>query len=221
MTVAIAKDVQAIFAVLMWVLSATADVEIPVGGVTTVSSGVLDLACTDLIVAGRLEVGSGAVNNVRHVLILPGGVIDGGSGAIRVGGDWTNDGSFVAGTSSVIFGDGCGVDPAAVNGSTAFFNLTFTSTTGKTWVIEPGTAQQVRGTYTAQGTPTAPIQLTNGGGLTPAYIYTSGPRVVDYVTTSMIGPFPPVPVPTLTEWMVVVLGMLVGVIGLRRVRRVE
>ena len=180
----------AICAALMWVSPAMADVEIPAGGVMTLTSGGLDLACTDLIVAGRLQADAAVVNNVRHVVILPGGEIDGGTSTIRVSGNWTNHGVFVPDASTVIMTDGCGVDPATVSGDTTFFNLTFRSDTGKTWVLEPGSVQRVLGMYSLLGDPSHKLTLTNGGGATPAYVYPLGQQYSLYATTTGIGPFP-------------------------------
>ncbi len=71
------------------------------------ASGTVDLACTDLIVAGTLQIASGSVLNARHVTIQAGGTIDGGTGILAVGGNWANTGQFIPGTSQVRFRDLC------------------------------------------------------------------------------------------------------------------
>ncbi len=73
---------------------AEADLIVPANSSTTLSAGTLDLACTDLVVAGTLRVATGRVINVRNVSIRPGGTIDVGSGTIALGGNWSNSGTF-------------------------------------------------------------------------------------------------------------------------------
>ena len=51
-----------------------ADYFIAANSTTTLNGGALNLSCTDLIVAGTLNVDSGAILNARNVNILPGGV---------------------------------------------------------------------------------------------------------------------------------------------------
>jgi hypothetical protein len=79
---------------------------------------VIDLACTDVVVSGTLQVNSGQLSNVRSLTINPGGAIDGGSGLIEVAGNWTNSGTFIAGTGTVNFRDLCSFGNAVVMGST-------------------------------------------------------------------------------------------------------
>ena len=56
-----------------------AAVIIPAGGAVNLGASALDLACTDLIVAGTLVAGSARINNVRNVVIQSGGVLDAGT----------------------------------------------------------------------------------------------------------------------------------------------
>ena len=84
------------------------DVLIPAGGEISLTSGALELACTDLVVAGTLHVGAAPVTSVRHFTIQPGGVVDATSGTISVGGTFTNQGTFAPGSGGVVFGNACG-----------------------------------------------------------------------------------------------------------------
>lgn len=106
---------------------------------TIPAGGSLSLACTDLNVDGSLSVTSGQVSQAANVGITTTGVIDGGSGTISVGGNWSNAGSFVAGTSTVAIQDGCSTLPAQFTGDTTFYNLTLSSSTGRTIVLPAGT----------------------------------------------------------------------------------
>ncbi len=136
-----------------------ADLVVPTNGLANLNGGVVDLSCTDLIVGGTLQVGNGSVINARHVTIQAGGVIDGGSGAIELGGDWTDAGVFLAGTGSVRFRDLCSLTSASVGGSTSFFVASFVSTTGKNYVFAVGTTQTIANVLQISGTTPNPIQF--------------------------------------------------------------
>lgn len=142
--------------------AAHADLVIPPGGQYTTGGGQTDLACTDVVVAGTLLVAGGALVNVRHLTIQPGGTIEGGSGTIQMGGNWTNGGTFTAGTSTVLFADTCGLATGTVGGNTAFFNARFLSTIGKNHVFQVGTTQTIVGLLEIVGTAGAPIQFRSG-----------------------------------------------------------
>ena len=136
-----------------------ASILVPAGGQYSTGGGQTDLSCTDVIVAGTLFVAGGALLNVRHLTVQPGGTIDGGSGTIQVGGNWSNGGTFVAGTSSVRFDDSCGLTSATVDGNTVFFNARFVSTAGKNYAFQAGTTQTIAGLLEILGTSAKPIQF--------------------------------------------------------------
>jgi hypothetical protein len=146
---------------LALVLSAAAhaDLVIPSGARYDTGGGLIDLACTDVVVAGTLLVAGGALVRVRHLTIQPGGAIDGGSGLIQLGGNWSNSGSFAAGTSTIHFVDACGIASITVDGSTAFSNARFASTTGKNHVFQVGTTQSIARRLEIAGTSSNPIQF--------------------------------------------------------------
>ena len=139
--------------------AAHADLVVPSGGQYATGGGQTDLACTDVVVAGTLFVAGGSLVNVRHLTIQPGGTIEGGSGVIQLGGNWSNSGTFVAGTSTVRFIESCGLTSVTVDGSTAFFNASFVSTTGKTYTFAVGTTQTIAGMLEILGTAGNPIQF--------------------------------------------------------------
>ena len=141
---------------------AQADLLVPSGGQYTTNPGLTDLACTDVVVAGTLFVNSGSLINVRHLTIQPGGTIDGGSGVIQLGGDWTNQGTFTAGTGTVQFRGLCGLASATIGGSTTFFNASFVSSTGKNYVFGVGSTQTVTGLLEIVGSAALPIQFRSG-----------------------------------------------------------
>jgi hypothetical protein len=138
---------------------AQADYIVAAGGTTNLGSGVVDLACTDLIVAGTLQIASGTMQNVRNVTIQGGGTIDGGSGVIQLGGNWNNSGSFVAAAGEVDFRDLCAPGPATISGSTTFFRASFMSGTGKNYVFAVGSTQKILSELQIDGTAPNPIQF--------------------------------------------------------------
>ncbi|HKX55994.1 MAG TPA: hypothetical protein VJN01_07835, partial [Xanthomonadales bacterium] len=60
----------------------------------SLAAGTTDLGCGDLIVEGVLNLDSGTFNNVRAVVIQPGGTVNGGTGTINKSGILTNQGTF-------------------------------------------------------------------------------------------------------------------------------
>ena len=138
---------------------AKADLVVPAGATTSLASGVVDLACTDLVVSGTFQVQSGAVLNARNVTIQSGGVIDGGSGVIQLGGNWTDSGSFAAGTGEVDFRDLCAVGVASISGDTTFFRASFVSTTSKNYTFSVGSTQKILSVLEISGTAPNPIQF--------------------------------------------------------------
>ena len=136
-----------------------ADLIVPAGSIVTLNAGTADLACTDVTVAGTLQVGAGSLANVRHLTIAPGGLVDGGAGAIALGGNWNNTGSFVAGSSVVRFRDLCGIGNSTVAGNTSFGSVSFVSGTGKTYSFAIGATQTVVNLLEIAGTASQPIQF--------------------------------------------------------------
>lgn len=68
---------------------AAADETIGAGGVVSLMAGSLDLGCTDLFIAGTLNLNQGDLRNVRNLSVLAGGVLNGGTGTYSVAGDFT------------------------------------------------------------------------------------------------------------------------------------
>jgi hypothetical protein len=100
---------------------------VPAGGSYDVGDGTLDLANQNIYVAGDLLVGSGQLT-AQDILIAEGGKMVVGTGAIRLTRNWTNRGTFEAGSSTVYFD----TEPstvstrslAQVSGETLFWNAT-------------------------------------------------------------------------------------------------
>ena len=147
---------------LLMTAPAWADLEVPAGTSSNTSGGVFDLANTDLLVGGTLGVDDGQIINVRNVVIQPGGVINGGTGAISLSGNWSNGGSFAAGAGSVNFVDSpTGSSNATISGNTSFSTVNFTSALGKTYTFAAGSSQQISSLLTIRGTADRPIVLVS------------------------------------------------------------
>lgn len=189
---------------------ARADIVVPAGQEASLDAGVVDAGCTDVIVGGILHTGTSQLVNVRHVVIQPGGVIDGVASHIELGGDWTNQGSFVPGQGSVAFVDACGLGPATIGGETTFHDLSFTSAIGKIWRLPAGATQTVKGALYAQGM----IGTTTLASTLPgewAFIRTLGPVILsesEFVFVRLLLPDVQHPVPALGALGVVFLSCL-------------
>jgi hypothetical protein len=171
---------------LLGLMPVFAQTVIPPNAAMVLPAGSLNLACTALDVQGSLVLGSGLIDQSGTVTIAASGVIDGGQGTIVVGGDWNNSGSFIPGTSTVIFSDVCGSGGGQLSGDTTFYNLTFTSTTGKPFVVPAGAHITVTGNLLLQGTPGNPLQLNSSSGQT-AYIALGPDAQVTY-TDAQVAP---------------------------------
>lgn len=137
---------------------AQAQVAVPSGASFALNDGSIDFGSTSLQVGGSFAVGSGNAQNADSVSILAGGTLDGGSGTLTLFGDWSNAGTFSAGTGSVNFIDG-GVAQSSVSGNSTFGNVSFVSANGKNYVFAVGTTQSISGMLIIHGTPTQGIQF--------------------------------------------------------------
>lgn len=153
---------------------AAADFIVPANAVVSLNGATLDLGCTDLIIAGTLQLGSGQVLNARHVDIQAGGAFDGGSGAVELGGNWSNSGGYLAGTSTVRFRDLCGLASATITGNSSFANARFVSSIGKNYVFAVGSTQTITGVLQITGTVPQPIQFRSSVPGQVAYINLTG-----------------------------------------------
>jgi hypothetical protein len=88
-------------------MPAVANQVIPAGGATLVASGLVDLACTDLLVDGTLNTGTGTYVKVRNVTVGPTGVVL-GNGTINYSGTLSNGGVIQPGVTMAV-NTACGV----------------------------------------------------------------------------------------------------------------
>jgi hypothetical protein len=144
-------------------------------------TGTLDLGCTDLSVAGTFSGESGDVDQARDVTIQPGGTLEAVWATLEVTGDWSNSGSFVGGTSRVNFRDGCGRTSATLSGSSVFWEMDITTSTGKAYAFESGSIQKVTGSLTLAGDPDAPLAISSTQDGVEAFLNLEGSQSISYV----------------------------------------
>lgn len=166
-------------------MAAVADISVPAGGVISLNGGSVDLACSDVIVAGTLSLQGGSLTNVRHVSIAAGGSIVAGSGSITLAGDWSNLGSFGAGTGAVNFVDApaC-VATSTISGNSTFATLSLISTTGKLYRFAAGSTQNVTQQLTISGTQALPIRIESGTAGQRAFINLSGQQTMNQLAVT-------------------------------------
>lgn len=164
---------------------ALAQVVVPTGAAFSLGGGSIDLGNTSLQVGGSFAVGSGSVQNADSVAILSGGNLDGGSGALTLFGDWSNAGTFSAGTGTVNFVDG-GIAQSNVSGNSTFDNVSFVSATGKNYVFVVGTTQSISGLLTILGSSAQGIQFrsSTAGQVANIDLLAGGSQNIQYVGVS-------------------------------------
>jgi hypothetical protein len=87
------------------------------------------------------------------LLIKPTATLQAQASTISLAGNWDNRGTFGAGTGTVLFEDGCVPNLSSIAGSTTFFDLRITTSTGKTVRFEAGVTQKILDGLTLMGAP--------------------------------------------------------------------
>ena len=121
-----------------------------------------------LIVGGNtLDVGTGGI------AIAANGTLTSDAGSIQCAGDWSNSGTFTAGTGTVSL-DGTG---KSLSGSTSFYNLSKTVSLADTLTFQAGSTTTVTGTLTLQGASGEVLSLRSSTPGTQWNINPSDPTV--------------------------------------------
>ncbi len=194
-----------------------AQISVPAGASVDFGSGRAAFHCADLAIAGLVQGGSAALASLRDVTIQSGGTLSGDSAYLYVSGNWDNQGSFVAGTSTVQFEDGCRTT-TILSGDSDFYNLVFTSSSGKTFQLASGSTQSVSNSLVIAGTPTNPLTLDNTDGSGPAYLDVAESATTDIQDANIIPGhivFTGQVIPTLS-WLAVMLLSLLTLGAARR-----
>ncbi len=153
-----------------------ADLLVPAGASVALNGGSSDLACSDLIVAGNLSVGSGSITGIRSVNVQTGGSIAVGSGTLSLSGNWSDAGTFAAGSGLVSFVDlaGCAPTGGTISGDTSFAQLSFSTSGGKTYQLASGSTQTITRQLRIQGAPGVPLVLRGTTTGRPAFLAAAG-----------------------------------------------
>ena len=126
-------------------------------------------------------VANGSIDAARHVVVQPGGSLDGGTGVLQVAGDWTNSGTFVASMGTIAFADGCGVTTATISSDSTFSTLSLTSSTAKTYQFAEGSTQTVSTHLHISGAPGNLLAIRSKTDGVQANIDLQGTQLVDWV----------------------------------------
>jgi len=164
---------------------ALADFTVPTGAVVSLGGGNVDLGCTDVTNAGTLNIGTGSLA-ARNLAIPAGGVFRANQGSTAVAGNFSDAGTFNAGTGVVRFVDGCALNSAIVSGGTNFYDARFNSLVGKNYLFAVGTTQAVGHLLEINGTSPAPIQFRSTAAGQVAFINLSvaGTQSISHVGVS-------------------------------------
>ena len=149
---ATASGLSSLIAALLVVGTASAQSLTVGSGVSlNLAEAVIDLGCSDLVVAGSADLASSAVTQAGDVSIQGGGSLSGGNSTLLVTGDWSLSGVFLAGSGAVHVVDGCGSTFSTISSGTTFYDLELSTLLGKQVEFEAGGATAVGGTFKATG----------------------------------------------------------------------
>ena len=167
--------------------SAFAQTTIPSGASVQLNGGSLSLAGTSLLDAGVFGIGSGAMINILDASIAPGASLVVGTGAMTLSRDWSNLGTFTAGSGAINFIDG-GVATSNISGNSIFNNASFISSTGKTYSFATGSTQTVGGALIILGASTLGIQFKSAtlGQAANLNLLPGGTQNIDFVGVSSV-----------------------------------
>lgn len=160
--------------------AARADVVVAAGAAMTLGEGTLSTGCTALRVAGTFRGASGRLAG-GDVEIQSGGLLAGDGGLLEVAGDWTNQGTFDAGASTVHFLDGCSNSEAEICDESTFANLVVESLNGKTYRFEAGATQTVLDSLTVAGDSGSLVRVRSKIDGERAFIALRGDQDISFV----------------------------------------
>lgn len=118
--------------VVAWLLSglplAQAGIDLG-GGSISLGGGSLDMGCTQLSIAaaGSFSAGQGRIVNLGGMSST--GLVQGGLARFELSGQWSNQGSFLPGQSSVLVTDACSAT-SLISGNNSFWNLSIADIAG-------------------------------------------------------------------------------------------
>lgn len=203
--------------------TAKAQLVVPAGAVFQVPTDAsLNLGCTPLQVQGSLLLGTGQIALARDVTIGTTGTLSAGAGTLTVGGNWSNNGAFMAGSGTVRFVDTCNASPISFAGTTVFNNLILSSTNGGAFTFPAGGSVTVNGTLTLLGAAGNPVRIIAPAGQAGSTVISLGPNAQVVSTNASVSPNIQIgganvianlpenirSIPTLSEWGMLLLGLI-------------
>ena len=158
-----------------------AGITIGSGSSVSVGSSTIHLGCGDLVNNGTLNLGSGVIDNTNN--FSSSDQLNGNSGLVEFGGDWSNSGTFVAGTSTIAVVDECSDGSITFDNSNEFYNLTMMTTSGKTVFIESDAKQEIANDLVLKGAAGNFLTLRSSipGLKTFTALSQSGTQLIDWV----------------------------------------
>lgn len=196
-----------------------AQVVVPPGSSLDVGGGSMDISCTSLDLQGTLNLGGGTFSSDSNAVFASGSDITGTGGTISLGGNLSANGTNT-GDNTLVLRDGCNAgNTSQLSGTITVQNLVLQSTTGRTFVLPQGANITVLGALTLQGTAAQPVQLTSSGGTA---VINLGPNATvtrnfaNVPANVQIGAVTsPAAIPTLSEYGLVLLSLLLAAFAFR------
>lgn len=143
--------------------------------------------------AGGIFVGSGNIMRLdtsvwnlgcNDVEIAADATLEGEQATVVLAGNWTNNGVFNPGMSTVNFIDGCDPNMSTVAGDTTFYDFVAETSLGKQMKFEAGSTQTILGLYKVQGAPGNLLEIVSTVPGQPAFTEVMGGQMIDGVDVS-------------------------------------
>ncbi len=209
-------------------------------------SSVIEAGCRDIRIEGTLDIGTGALQGMRHLAVA--GSLLGGSGLIALSGDLTAAGNLLPQLGTVRIGDGCGSAESRLTGNHQFNRLSVQTSAAHTLVLPAGGTQFISSALDLIGgaqrlvirssaaTALSYLALSPGGtqsvdrvdaidvGAQPnsQFLAPQAPAFYNSIdrgnTPRFLGGEEYAPIPTLTPWALVSLLLLMAGIALTQLR---
>jgi hypothetical protein len=109
--------------------------------------------------SGSLGINSGRLVSARTIAVTSSGSLVGGSGTIGFSGDFSQQGSFSAGTGSVRITDGCGVTTSTITGANSFYDFYAHTATGHILIFPADQTQSIAHSLNLSGEPGALLKI--------------------------------------------------------------
>lgn len=132
--------------------AALAEIDVGTGATFDFADAGVDFGCGDLAVSGNATMSAAILSGLGSFTLGADGTFDAANARLALGGDFSNAGSFNAGTSLVVLSDACGSGISRLAGATQFYELNVSTTAGKQLVLPAATTQSVSHGLTLHGT---------------------------------------------------------------------